>query len=143
MEKNNNRGFSFIEILVVVAIIAILASISIPTYARIQERANRAVAIDNAQSIVSCINAHNRAATADDSLVPITGLMSGEYIVLSGTDNNGNAVADIDSIEKFNTCCENKISLMTEEDYDVAVEYITLLYPDDEFSVKQDYDHTS
>ena len=138
-----DKGFSFIEILVVVAIIAILAAIAVPAYNKIQERAERSVAIDNAQAMVSCINAHNKTADTDDTISPITGVFSGEYVVLTGVDSSGNIVPEINSLTQFNDICENKISLLSEEDYVIAMEYITILYPDDEFAVKEGYDHTT
>ena len=139
---NRERGFALIEIMVVVGIIAILAAIATLAYVRIQERAERAVAIDNAQTITSCINAHNRAATAEDDVIAILGAFSGEYVILSGVDTGGNTISNIDTLEEFNSVCENNISLLTGSDYDIAMEYITILSPNDEFSVKPDYDHT-
>ena len=142
-KKQRNRGFSFIEIIVVIAVIAVLSAIAIPTYAKIQERAQRSVALDNAQAIVTCVNAHNKACEADNSIVPITGTYSEGSMILSGIDSEGNAVADIDSMEVFNSICENKISLLSDEDYDIALMYIIILSPSDEFTIREDFDHTT
>lgn len=41
MKLNHNQGFSLIELMIVLAIIVIIASIAIPTYLGIQKRARR------------------------------------------------------------------------------------------------------
>ena len=143
VRQKSNKGFSFIEIMVVIAIIAILSAIAIPTYARIQERAHRSVAIDNAQAIISCINAHNKACEADKTISPIIGTYADGAMVLSGVDTDGNVIDNIDTIVEFNEICENKVSLLTEEDYDIALTYIVILSPSDEFTIREDFDHTT
>ena len=127
--------------MVVVCIMALMAAIVFPLYNMMLQRAERSAAIDNARAVITCINAHNRLAKSDSNLEPIYGTFSGEYVILSGVDSGGNNVADIDTILIFNDICENKLAQMTEEDYDIALEYITILTPSDEFSIKENYNH--
>ncbi len=53
-----NRGFTLIEILVVVAIIAILASIAIPVYSHHRARAHYAVAISECRELYNAFDAY-------------------------------------------------------------------------------------
>ena len=109
-----------------------------------KDRAERSAAISNAQVIVSCINAHNAVADTDSAIDPISGAMTDNMITLSGVDkDSGTAVADISTPDLFNDCCENQISGMSEEDYGIALEYITILTGPDEYGLKEGYDHTT
>lgn len=51
LNKLNNKGFTLTEILIVVAVIGILAAISIPTYLGVQKRGSRAEAVSNLQNL--------------------------------------------------------------------------------------------
>ncbi len=53
--KNNDRGFTLAELLIVVAIIGVLVAISIPIFSGQLEKSRRAVDISNARSIRSAI----------------------------------------------------------------------------------------
>ncbi len=51
MDNNRKRGFTLIEILVVISIIAILAALLLPTLSRAREQARRTVCINNIKQI--------------------------------------------------------------------------------------------
>ncbi len=55
MKKGNNKGFSLIELIIVIAIMAVLLVILLPSYLRYVERSRVATDMTNARKIVSAL----------------------------------------------------------------------------------------
>lgn len=55
----NNKGFSLVELMVVVAIIGILAAIAVPNYQRFTAKAKKSEAKSNLSALYSCERAFN------------------------------------------------------------------------------------
>lgn len=51
MKKTNKKGFTIVELVIVIAVIAILAAVLIPTFAGVIERANQSAALQTAKNV--------------------------------------------------------------------------------------------
>ena len=76
MKKNNNRGFTLAELLIVVAIIAVLTAIAIPVFSSQLEKSREATDLANVRSAYATLVADylgNTGAAAEKSVtVPVT-----------------------------------------------------------------------
>ena len=52
MKKNNKKGFTIVELVIVIAVIAILAAVLIPTFTGVTEKAQKSAALQNAEKVV-------------------------------------------------------------------------------------------
>ena len=49
MKKANKKGFTIVELVIVIAVIAILAAVLIPTFANVTNKANESAAMQKAR----------------------------------------------------------------------------------------------
>lgn len=61
MRKNNKKGFTIVELVIVIAVIAILAAVLIPTFAGIVSKANASKALQEAQNAIKVVTAEYAA----------------------------------------------------------------------------------
>lgn len=57
-KKLNNKGFSLVELIIVIAIMAVLIGVLAPQYLRYVERSRRSADLDNWDSIISAIEVY-------------------------------------------------------------------------------------
>lgn len=50
MKRNNKKGFTIVELVIVIAVIAILSAVLIPTFSGVVEKANNAADLQNARN---------------------------------------------------------------------------------------------
>lgn len=63
-----NKGFSLVELIIVIAIMAVLVGVLAPQYIKYVERSRESADIDNAQAVISAIQVYatdDTVATAD------------------------------------------------------------------------------
>lgn len=64
MKKTNNKGFSLVELIVVIAIMAVLVGVAAPTFTKYVEQSRRSTDIQNAEAIKTAM----LAAMADGEI---------------------------------------------------------------------------
>ena len=75
MKKMNNKGFTIVELVIVIAVIAILAAVMIPTFSGVVEKANTSAAIQKAKAIhaeyVATIDYAAGSTAADECYIQV------------------------------------------------------------------------
>lgn len=101
MKKTNNKGFSLVELIVVIAIMAVLVGVLAPTFTKYVEQSRRSTDIQNAEAIKTAVLADiadgdpDFAATSDTTVT--IGTASGQVMpstmteapLISGNINKG------------------------------------------------------
>ena len=89
MKKLNKKGFTIVELVIVIAVIAILAAVLIPTFSGVVEKANKSAAEQRAQAIYKQIYALDLSDGALDGKDDSVDIVSSNAINSSYTDGSG------------------------------------------------------
>ena len=91
MKKMNNKGFSLVELIVVIAIMAVLIGVLAPQFMKYVEKSRESTDIQNLDTCVSAV----RTYYADKDTVPDTVKVSGtKGNKLTGNDTDNAALKD-------------------------------------------------
>ena len=119
---NKNRGgFTLVEIMIVVAIIALLAAIAVPGFLRARKRSQASRIINDLRLIDSAVDQYaietNKSTGASVNVADWTNyLKKGTNLYVTGADIFGNTygVQTVDTIPKVPTTTKNNLSDVTD-----------------------------
>lgn len=135
-KRKNNKGFSLVELIIVIAIMAILVGVLAPQFAKYLGKSKTATDIQNAQQMASAISAQfaEDATKSTDKILP---KVETKYNVTDGASKEEKAVQDvIGGKAQVKEGTDNKFFVTWDENGKVTV-YVgaddttkTTLYPD-------------
>ena len=73
---NNKKGFTIVELVIVIAVIGILAGVLIPTFSNVTKSANETAAMEEAKNSLTAVLSANQGAIATNSKF----VVKGEYV---------------------------------------------------------------
>jgi prepilin-type N-terminal cleavage/methylation domain-containing protein len=126
LNKFNKRrgGFTLVEIMIVVAIIALLAAIAVPGFLRARKRSQASRVINDLRLIDSAVDQYaienNKASGATVSVSDWTKyLKAGTNLYLTGNDIMGASYGaqTVDSLPKVPTTTKNSLSDVTDNTF--------------------------
>ena len=81
--KKSKKGFTIVELVIVIAVIGILAAVLIPTFTSVIDNANRSAAQSNIKNASTTLLADQADATLPAGVV----IVSGDYYAVVGSDH--------------------------------------------------------
>ena len=117
IRSRNRQGFTLVEIMIVVAIIALLASIAVPGFLRARKRSQASRILNDLRLIDSAVDQYaienNKATGASVNTADWTAYMKkGSSLYTTGKDlfGNGYGVQSVDSLPKAPQAAWNTLS---------------------------------
>jgi prepilin-type N-terminal cleavage/methylation domain-containing protein len=117
LNTSRKRGFTLVEIMIVVAIIALLASIAVPNFLRARKRSQATRILEDLRLLDGSIDQYAIETSKMSGAHPTFGdlknyLKAGTTLYLTGNDIFGNSYGPftVDSIPKVNTSSFNSLS---------------------------------
>ncbi|MEA3187813.1 MAG: type pilus assembly protein PilA [Chthoniobacter sp.] len=117
LQTNRRGGFTLVEIMIVVAIIALLAAIAVPNFLRARKRSQATRVLEDLRMLDSAIDQYaietNKSTTCNPAFADLKGyIKAGTVLYLTGNDMFGNAYGPftVDSVPKVPTSTFNNLS---------------------------------
>ena len=109
MKKNNKKGFTIVELVIVIAVIAILAGVLIPTFSGIVEKAQKSSA---EQQFMNAYKEALAEVLADDGVIDANEneFIGGKYYVSFTGGSNSNAKITIATASNSNPVTYTKVT---------------------------------
>lgn len=70
---NNKKGFTIVELVIVIAVIAILAAVLIPTFSGVVEKANKTAALEKAKNALTAVLTENNGSIGNAHFAVVDG----------------------------------------------------------------------
>src|SRR5689334_19931675 len=119
LQKLNNKrgGFTLVEIMIVVAIIALLAAIAVPNFLRARKRSQATRVLEDLRMLDSAVDQYaietNKSNTCNPAFADLKNyIKAGTSLYLTGNDMFGNAYGPftVDAVPKVPTSTFNNLS---------------------------------
>jgi len=117
IQYHKSRGFTLVEIMIVVAIIALLASIAVPNFLRARKRAQGTRILEDLRLLDSACDQYAMETNKISGMHPVFGdlknyIKTGSQLYLSGADLFGNTYGPftIDSVPGVNNTTFDALS---------------------------------
>ena len=105
MKKLNKKGFTIVELVIVIAVIAILAAVLIPTFSNVVEKANQSKALQEVKNAYTATLAEDLSHSADETYTiqvsdvegEIKVIVDNKYTVTISADGEASVAAKVES----------------------------------------------
>lgn len=109
-KKNNRKGFTVVELVIVIAVIAILATVLIPTFGNMIQKANDSKAMQEARNEFTAYMIDHAQEGAFDAIV----VVDGKYFFVV---DDGNFVTENDNLKDHGTYDAAKTAVPAPQGY--------------------------
>ena len=127
MKKMNKKGFTIVELVIVIAVIAILAAVMIPTFSGIVDRANKSAALQEVKNAYTStlVAELETEETTDDVISKLTNEFNvkttkGKFVTVTKDGGVKEANSDVTTapykVEGGKIVCDHDWATKTEDD---------------------------